>query len=335
MITKFRKDEKIEKTNFSFSPLYFWGFVFLLMFALSGCIKERVYDARIIRATDSRYPSLNNEEFNFVLEKTKEIMRKYFNLKVEYSYIGEEGMLDFFDKYSKKVPNFEKNDWKKRRCNIFSPDIKEFRADIFNYLKSYKLDKLKEFLSEGEKGMETYEEATEKAMEIYEKKLNFINKEFDPSTPEIYSYAQWLLLVRHRGDFNLIFINTPFIDDLLSDPTIHTLVRGGITCGFIDPVNSGVKNEWGGVFTTFPFLSEIEFLKSERDENYPKDREEQLKIIAYQMCHELAHLLLEYDDVYDHPDCILNPPKGLKYKIWSDGIVKRGKCPKRHKKFEQ
>jgi hypothetical protein len=147
--------------------------------------------------------------------------------------------------------------------------------------------------------------------------------------------AQWLLIVRYRDDFRLIFINTPFIDDLLSDPAIHTLVRGGITCGFVDSVNSGAKNEWGGVFTTFPFLSECEFLKSERDENYPKDREERLKIAAYQICHELTHLLLRYDDAYDHLNCILNPPKGLRYKKWYDGIVKSGKCPKKHKRYKQ
>ncbi|MBU1262268.1 hypothetical protein KJ640_04890 [bacterium] len=308
--------------------------LFLITLILFGCVKEKVYDVKVVRATDSRYPSLNDEEFGLVLEKTKKIMRTNFNIEIGYSYIGEEGMSDFFDKYSVRVPNPEKRFWEKRRCNIFSPDIKRFRADIFNYLKKYELDRLKEFLSEEEKGIKTYEEATERVMEIYERKLNLINKELDPSRPEIYSYTQWLLLVRHRGDFNLIFINTPFIDDLLFDPVIHTLVRGGITCGFIDDVNSGPKNEWGGVFTTFPFLSKIEFLKSERDRNYPEAQKERLQIIAYQMCHELAHLLLEYDDAYDHPNCILNPPKVLRYKIWYDGIVKAGKCPKKHKKFE-
>jgi len=308
--------------------------LFLITLILFGCVKEKVYDVKVVRATDSRYSSLNDEEFGLVLEKTKEIMREHFNIKIVYSYIGEEGMSDFFDKYSVRVPNPEKRFWEKRRCNIFSPDIKRFRADIFNYLKKYELDRLKEFLSEEEKGIKTYEEATERVMEIYERKLNLINKELDPSRPEIYSYTQWLLLVRYRGDFNLIFINTPFIDDLLFDPAIHTLVRGGITCGFIDPVNSGPKNEWGGVFTTFPCLSEIEFLKLERDTDYPEAQKERLKIISYQMCHELAHLLFEYDDAYDHPNCILNPPKGLRYKIWYDGIIKAGKCPKKHKKFE-
>jgi hypothetical protein len=113
-------------------------------------------------------------------------------------------MSDFFAKYSAKVPNFEKSVWEKKRCNIFSPDIKEFRADIFNYLKNYKLDKLKEFLPEEEKEIETYEEATNKMMKIYEKKLNLINKELDPTTQDHYSFAQWLLIVRYRDDFRLI-----------------------------------------------------------------------------------------------------------------------------------
>lgn len=164
--------------------------ILLITLALSGCIGERVYNIRIIKATDSRYPSLGNEEFGLVLEKTKEITKEHFNLKIKYSYIGEEKMSDFFAKYSKRVPNFERNAWEKRRCNIFSPDIEEFRADIFNYLKNYKLDRLEEFLSEGEKGIETYEETTEKAMGMYEKKLNLIKKELDPSRPEIYSFAQ-------------------------------------------------------------------------------------------------------------------------------------------------
>jgi urate oxidase len=58
--------------------------IFLIAVALSGCTGEKIHNVKIIRVTDSRYSSLSDEEFNLVLEKTKEVMKLSFNLKIEY-----------------------------------------------------------------------------------------------------------------------------------------------------------------------------------------------------------------------------------------------------------
>jgi hypothetical protein len=319
--------------------------LFLLFFIgilLSSCTQEKVYEIKVVRVVDDRYDHISEEQFNYILNNNKEVMKECFDIEIEYIDMGEKKMEEFFADQSKRLPDSEIKDMEKDRYNIFSGDIAKFKPDILKHLKRYKLNTLKGFLSEEEReGIENYEQMADRVMEMYGKKLDSLKNAkaedkvvLEPDRADLYSSTQWIAITRNLTRYDAILTNIPLIDDTLFNPCIHTLVRGGITCGFVNSSKTGSRYKESIYFTLFPFVSDNDFLISERDKDYPQTSEEQSEIIAYQLCHELGHFILKYDEAYNHSNCIMNPPNGLKYKKWYDEITKAGKCTKKHRRYK-
>ncbi|MEW6776610.1 MAG: hypothetical protein AB1405_09980 [Bdellovibrionota bacterium] len=147
-------------------------------------------------------------------------------------------------------------------------------------------------------------------------------KLLDPNLP-FHQYVYWDAAAERVRRFDLILTNQLLASAETIDASIHSSLRGGITTGFTER-SRGI---YGGtvVLSTYPVLGKEGPFVQMRGGFY-KD-EEAARILGAYSAHEFGHLFLHRGHPYDHPACVMNPAKSLRYREWYAEIEQTGRHP--------
>ena len=137
----------------------------------------------------------------------------------------------------------------------------------------------------------------------------------DPALP-YHQYVYWDAAAERVRRFDFILTNQALASAESVDASIHSSLRGGVTTGFTERSHA----TYGGtvVLSTYPVLGEAGPIREMRGGDYaPKDA---ARYLGAYSSHEFGHLLLHRGHPFDHPACVMNPAKALRYQEWYEEI---------------
>ena len=298
---------------------------------------EREYVITVLRVIDDRLPSLSEDEFQDMLDRTRAYIREYLGYDVKFFLKANLGLLEFMRSMEFIRSSKEMAELKKSLLDPDDPgDRERLRSSIRNLVEGTDESVLRDYIP-GYGNFKSRRDLSEHLCAQYVRKLNRIRliatkkgALADPPYEEALTYPFWELALRHLKGSHFIFTNTIMADMELDIP-IYVVLRFGITTGM---VTENRRNEFGaaGVMFTMPFISRDGFFEAEREEAIPPER--LTDVIALYTVHELGHFLNHYRDYYDHRNCIMVPANDLNYYRWYRER-KEKKCGLKHEKLKR
>lgn len=305
--------------------------VLLLLFAFVFAVSILRYhltkecEITLVVVTDNNFTSISNNDINEIITATVKALKKKFNLNV-HIFEKEAMTYDVFSASGNVPDSF---------IDPLSFDIlneddtrDKFLTNVLNtYPQRYNLIQIKNFFSQlflpnedisANSVIDTFIRSyLERLTKLKSAKLESDELLLDPETYRKSLYSNWKRLVE-RSKYDVVLTNMFIIDDYIDMPP-HVMVRGGVLPGFI--VDNETKYKRTAVVSTFPFLSQSDYFKSERDYVYSNEIND---MIAYYMCHELGHVILKLKDIYADQNSIMDPAVGLKIHKWYKNVSLTG-----------
>jgi len=273
---------------------------------LFSCIKSKNIELNITYVENRRFQVLSEEDIRMITTFLKKNMLKFFDVSVKNIKIKKQSVEDYLqDEYKQKkenrpVVNSEiikavedklkfariKRGWNNFFKNKTNDDI--IQESIIKYIKIIKCLKL------GRNNSHEYANC---------------------------SLMNWNERLRKEAKYDLIIYNGVLIDDI-NYGVMHTIVRGFIAFGYSVKNNSKYKGT--ALVAVLPVMTDNLPFAQWRDGYL--SHTDKCKAVSLIACHELGHILFDYDDEYAHDYCIMNPVKGYNFKDYLLSV----KCSKKH-----
>ena len=337
------KQNNITKKNYLSTLSFATSFSLLLavaiIFTFSNCGKKRPkVTLEVIRAFDSRLPTLSNEDMNEVLAEAKKVIKMKLGDHVDISFhdngtISLDELFSSVD-YSNNELYTQLKEWKydlKRGKNMPFLKSKKFENSIVRFLKGYDLEKLRGFFPGRNIG--SYEGMAVALMDAWHDKIKWLKKlktkdgDFlvakskDGSAKKYQSYVEWQGFMHEQGKYDVVFTNSLIILDILSEPYPHAITKHSKVGGssFTSPKREyfdgrsllvNILEEYGEVKGISITKSSKRFDEKGNEISRKKTENNSLKnkiLGGFLFAHEFGHAFYMIPDVYDHEDhCLMN-----------------------------
>jgi len=291
----------------------FIGFVAAgcVCFLLSSCAKTKRIDLNILYIENPKFQGLSDEDISMITTFIKKDMRNFFNINVQNTTVDKVHIEDYAKNENKSLGA------------LASYKVTQIANVHYEKLKFIKDNVEWGGMFKNKSIMGIAQEIINKNTEVL-KMLGLEDGKPDKNNEySKYSIRSWLERLERINKYDLIIYNGVLIDDCAA--VVHTLVRGLIAFGVAERNNSKYKGT--GMVATLPVMSEdLPFSKWKGEGLSIFEKRKVISIIA---CHELGHLLFDYDDIYNHDNCVMNPEKGYDFQ----SSLSTKKCNKSHPKL--
>lgn len=263
---------------------------------------------KVIYLEDSRFPTLTRAQIDTALDyATGVFSREYDMPELIIEWGGTRPVGDYFEAVLGDKPNT------RTRIDPFAPEWGPPGAGYERFYTFFGLDNLKaalpEELRESVTDAESYRNA---AITAWKERIPAFTglelngrKVFTPETLLWQSYTGWLTLFDHQTDYDLFITNTLIFYDDPEFPYPHTVFHQCKTGG-IGQKSPGAPfgNGWASMVSLAGYTGIPGFPG-------PEVMAEELPMVlgVYMIAHELAHMILNLPDNYDHgPACLMFSP---------------------------
>jgi hypothetical protein len=313
-----------------------WLLFVLAVIAVSVySFKPRTVQLRACLVFNPRFDSITEAQFVKVLNQTKEICSKHFNIDLQFIRTDKRDIADYFAPYISSSKNDKKilanrlpaadSSIEKLAISLINQNLATTREMILQAVKNQdgaellNLNDSKEGLLRQVAALHIHKLIQIKDIRCADNKTLILDDLYN-------EFTSWDYISEHQNEFDLIITNQPIISVESYFPSVHSSMRGGITSG----LGGRSPSKLGGMITvsTFPMISTLDFFSHARGKNY--DDNTIINTIAMVAGHELGHVLKYWDHQYDHPGCIMRPAPGLQYAAWVNEINTYGPCKKKH-----
>jgi len=294
---------------------YYLIFLSVILVLCSGCSQhsgknnKKNIDVNILYVENRRFQGLSEEDIHMITTFIKKDMLRFFGINVKNITIEKMNIEDYL-----------KNERKRKKDMADTHKITQIMGAHYEKLKFIKDNKewSKFFKNKSIRGI---------AQEIIDKNKKVLKmlgiEKGSPNEYAKHSLMSWHERLKKIKRYNLVIYNGVLIDDYAEIP-LHALIRSFIAFGYAVKNNSKYKGT--GMVITLPVMSEDLPFSKWRGEGLSII--EKRKVISMIACHEYGHLLFDYDDMYKHDSCIMNPVKGYDFK----SSLSTKKCNKKHPK---
>jgi hypothetical protein len=352
-----KKSPYTRKQVYFITLIFFGGFLLYFTYKVIGTSNPQKISfgypkpitLNTVRVINPRFPSLTEAQFQKLLKVISKRIKEHLNITVSFDIRSTISIEEFFEEGRNRLGERGQEFYrlvKDNRLSSSSPrhlltDALMKRYSKRNNIENFTHPKLLQFISEAaripknELPSEVWEFrplmelVSDLHFDNYKKLKSIKLSDGQPmisSENDFNEYIHWGGLLKNFKEYDFVVTNQIVASIEKLEPGIHTSIRGGITNGM--KVNSYGQYGQSTFVSTTPFLVNDPILSKMRGGDYSSD--EVVDYIATIATHEFAHSLASWGHYYDHPDCITNPPRGLQFKSWHEGISKLGQCPLEH-----
>ncbi|MFH1956891.1 MAG: hypothetical protein ABIJ15_00255 [bacterium] len=294
---------------------FFVSIVLVISVLCSGCSQysgknnKKNIDVNILYVENRKFQGLSEEDIQMITAFIKKDMLRFFEINVKNITIEKMDIEDYLK--NERKPKVDMRD-----------DYKVTQIMSVHY------EKLK-FIKDNKEWSKFFENKSIRgiAQEIIDKNKKVLKmlgiEKGNPNEYTKHSLMSWHRRLGKIKKYNLVLYNGVLIDDYGEIP-LHTLIHGFIASGCAVKNNSKYKGT--GMVVTLPVMSDDLPFSKWRGEGLSII--EKRKVISMIACHEYGHLLFDYDEMYKHDNCIMNPVRAYDCK----SFLSTKKCNKRHPK---
>jgi len=283
---------------------------------------------RVVHVTNPRFPALNWSQQRDVLEKTRTLVLKNFNIEVEFGTPDELDIASFFALRKQSLDA----EMKKRIVDtraLSALDLDNMRQSIYRTLLNYQnesgsvADYARPYLTQSFVG-DDLQQLSEALMETLLTRLNYWHEQTAGDGAPVIDgspYNEWVWWDSiGYGDlpYDVVITNQLVASAETYAMDVHSCLRGGISVGTTSYNKSARYGSYSFV-TSFPMLNDSDVLSQLREDAHYSD-DQVSDYVAAILAHELGHMLLHLGHPFGSVSCIMSPTPLLKFRAWYAGL---------------
>lgn len=283
----------------------------------------------VASVVNPRFKQLSEEHIQKILLRSKQMVKQYFDIDVEFSAVKTLSIKDVFDHLGDTVLTARRDEIVD--INLIDDQIREnLQQSLFETLSSYSgnkhnvIDFAQPYLSHPEIKQNGFIGLSYALVDTLISRLAYWQtQKADDGAPVLdangyHEWVWWDSLGYSDLSYDILITNQIVASAENYAMDVHSSIRGGITAG-TTTYNRNTEFSSYVYIMVYPMLNDSKLLTTLRqDETYTDDQ-----IVNYSaalLTHELGHLLLHLGHPFGNMYCIMSPTVMLNYRDWYDNL---------------